>query len=57
MRKKNYVTVILITGFLLGMFAWNTFGEKVDYSESERRALAKFPKVTVESVLSGKFAE
>jgi len=57
MRRKNCLTVILITGFLLGLFVWNTFGEKVDYSESERRALAKFPKVTAESVLSGKFAE
>ena len=56
MKKKNYVTVLLIAGFFLGMSVWNAFGEKADYSESERRVLAKFPEVTVESVLSGKFS-
>ena len=56
MKRKNYLTVCLIAGFFLGLSVWNAFGEKADYSESERRVLAKFPKVTAESVLSGKFA-
>jgi len=57
MKKKNYLTVFLIAGFFLGISVWNAFGEKADYSESERRVLAKFPEVTAESVLSGKFSE
>ena len=56
MKRKNYLTVYLIAVFLLGISVWNAFGEKSDYSESERRVLAKFPKVTAESVLSGKFS-
>ncbi len=57
MRRKNYLTVCLVAAFLLGMSVWNVFGEKASYSESERRVLAKFPEMTTESVLSGKFAE
>lgn len=56
MRRKNYLTVCLISVFLLGVSVWNVFGEKADYSESERRVLAKFPEVTAESILSGKFS-
>lgn len=56
MKRKNYLTVCLIAGFFLGMAVWNAFGEKTDYSESERRVLVKFPEVTAESVLSGKFS-
>lgn len=56
MKRKNYVTVCLIAAFFLGMSVWNAFGEKADYSESERRVLAKFPEVTAESVLSGNFS-
>ena len=56
MKRKNYVTVCLIAAFFLGISVWNAFGEKADYSKSERRVLAKFPEVTAESVLSGKFS-
>ena len=56
MKRKDYVTVCLIAAFFLGISVWNAFGEKADYSESERRVLAKFPGVTAESVLSGKFS-
>lgn len=56
MKRKNYVTVCLIAAFFLGISVWNAFGEKADYSESERRVLAKFPELTAGSVLSGKFS-
>ena len=56
MKRKDYVTVSLIAAFLLGISVWNVFGEKADYSESERRVLAKFPELTAGSVLSGKFS-
>ena len=55
--KKNFVTVALVITFVLGLFLWNIFGKTPDYSDAERRALAKFPSVTWENVLSGRFAK
>lgn len=57
MKKKNFVTVALAAVFVLGFFLWNLFGKTPDYSDAERRTLAKFPSVTLENVLSGKFAK
>ena len=57
MKIKNYLTVFVIAFFLLGVSVWNAFEEKPDYSESERRVLAKFPEITTEHVVSGKFAK
>ena len=57
MNKKNFVTVASVTVFVLGFFLWNIFGKTPDYSNAERRTLAKFPSVTLENVLSGKFAK
>lgn len=57
MKRKNFVTVASVTVFVLGFFLWNTFGKTSDYSDAERRTLAKFPSVTLENVLSGKFAK
>ncbi|MBQ5865761.1 MAG: hypothetical protein IIW56_03660 [Oscillospiraceae bacterium] len=39
---------ILLTAFLL-------FGEKADYTYSERRPLAQMPEITAKSIFSGKF--
>lgn len=57
MKKKNLVTLVLIAVFFFGLTFWNLLGEKTDYSESERRVLAQFPKVTTERIMSGQFAE
>lgn len=57
MKRKNYLTVCFMACFLMGMSVWNLAGEKREYSETERRVLAKFPKITIESVLSGKFSK
>ncbi len=56
MKKMNCLTVFLIAGFFIGISLWNIMGEKAEYSESERRVLAKFPEMTTERVLSGKFS-
>lgn len=56
MKTKNMITVLLCALFVLALAAWCFFGPKQDYSESERRALAKFPEITWESISSGKFA-
>jgi hypothetical protein len=54
--KKNLITVLLIGITFLGLTLWNLLGEKATYSESERRVLAKFPEVSAETIMSGKFA-
>lgn len=57
MKLKNMITTFLTAIFIFGMSLWCIFGQKPDYSESERRVLADFPEITLESVLSGEFAK
>ena len=55
MRNKS---IVFITAtFFLSLSLWNAFGTKQDFSESERRKLENFPEVSMENILSGKFAE
>lgn len=54
---KNKVIVIVSASLLLVLSLWNLLGGKNDYSESERRVLARFPEVSVESILTGDFAD
>ena len=42
---------------LLSLSVWCIFGEKAEFSDSERRALAKFPELSVDTVISGEFAK
>ena len=55
MKNKNIITVLLMGAFFLGFSIWSFLGNTPDYSESERRVLAKFPEVSAENLLSGKF--
>jgi len=55
--KKNLIMVMLMSLFFWGMFLWTTFTDTPDYSDSERRVLASFPEMSVETVLSGEFAD
>ncbi|MBQ9979467.1 MAG: hypothetical protein IJP23_00175 [Oscillospiraceae bacterium] len=53
-RKNVVVTVLLAAIFLvLSLAAW--FKPVTEYSDSERRVLAKFPELTLQTVLSGEF--
>ena len=54
---RNKYIVLLIGVFFLSLSLWNAFGEKKNFSESERRKLEKFPEVSMENILSGDFAE
>lgn len=55
MKKSNLILVCIMAVCFFGMSFW-TWGKGADsYSESERRVLAAFPKLTKEKVLSGKF--
>lgn len=56
MKIKNIISVLLCGTFVTAFAAWCFFGPKADYSESERRALAKFPEVTWQNISTGKFA-
>lgn len=55
MKKSNFILVCIMAAFFFGMsfFCWGK--EVSDYSDSERRVLARFPELTEETVLSGKF--
>lgn len=57
MKKQNYITVGVLSLFILGMFLWTSLTETPDYSDSERRVLASFPKCSVERILDGSFAK
>lgn len=57
MKIKNIITVLLCGAFLFGLAGWCIFGPKDTYSKSERRELAKFPQVSMESVSNGSFAK
>lgn len=56
MKAKNIICVLLCGTFVLALAAWCFFGPKANYSESERRALAKFPETTWQNISTGKFA-
>lgn len=53
---KNYINVILSALFILIFSFWCFFVKTPEFSESERRQLAKFPEVNLENISSGQFA-
>ena len=56
MKIKPIVTTCLMAVLLATLSLWCIFGEKSDFSESERRLLASPPEVNWDSVSSGEFA-
>lgn len=56
MKIKNIMTVLLCGAFVFSLAGWCFFGPKDTYSESERRALAKFPETDWDTISSGEFA-
>ena len=55
-QNRRSLAVLLLTGvMMLGLTAVAWFAPAKDYSESERRVLADFPLLNMETVLSGKF--
>ena len=56
MKIKNLITVILFGALILSFSVGAVFGEKKKYTESERRALASFPEVNINTIFSGEFS-
>ncbi len=57
MKLKRYMTVVPCAIFILFFSFWCFFVPTPDYSEIERRTLAKFPEITWENISSGAFAK
>lgn len=54
-KCKNILTVSVLTAFVLGFLIWGLAKPDEAQSASERRPLAAFPKLSWETVQSGKF--
>lgn len=54
---KNKITCILLFGIIFGFSLLCFFLPKDDFSESERRVLARFPEVSSEKIFSGEFSQ
>ncbi len=56
-KYKNVIMVALFSVVILSLSLFSVFSKKDRYSESERRALEKFPEISKETVFSGEFSE
>lgn len=56
-KMKNRVIVIVTIVVVYGFLLWGIVREDGDLSVAERRKLAQFPKLSVETVLSGEFMQ
>lgn len=56
-KYKNIVIVCLMTTLIFGLAIWSWVKDADDFSDSERRVLAKFPEVSVEMLINGDFMD
>ena len=54
-KMKKYLSLILVLALWLSLTAFAWFKPANAFSDSERRHLAQFPELSVETLLSGKF--
>lgn len=54
-KTKYMVMTVVITAFIFSFSVWCIARESDEYSDSERRALALFPEITWENILSADF--
>ena len=54
--KLRFIPMLVFLAFIFGLGGWFVFNPKLEYSSSEKRYLQKFPEVTAENVLDGKFS-
>ncbi len=55
--KMRFLPSVLFIGFVFVMSVWFIFGEKAEYSSSEKRYLQKFPETTFSKIADGTFSE
>ena len=56
-KKKEILTILLPSIVIFGLSAMGICMPDKDYSDSERRGLAVFPKLSIDSVYSGRFMD
>ena len=56
-KRRNYVLIISMAVILIALSLICWFKREDDFSESERRVLEKFPGISLETVMNGKFME
>lgn len=56
-KIKNVIVSLMFLAIIFSVFLINIFKEQQDISLSERRNLAKFPKLTLSSIIGGKFSD
>ena len=56
-KIKNAVVTVSFLFVIIVIFISNILKDEIDISQAERRKLAKFPKVTISSILNGKFVD
>lgn len=54
---RDFILVVVMAGLLLGLSFVCVVKPEDGFSESERRVLAKFPQISMETVLDGEFME
>ncbi len=54
-KLKNIILIVLCAVFIFGFLVWGLAKPDGDISKSERRPLTQFPKLSVDTVMSGKF--
>ena len=54
-KIKNYIIIAVSVIFVFGFFLGSIFIPDLEISKTERRKLAKFPEISVQSITSGKF--
>lgn len=54
-KLKNYIVVFMAALLIFGFAVWGVLLPDAEISESERRPLAKFPELSIETIMSGKF--
>ncbi len=55
MKKSNLILVCIMAFFFFGLTIMTWIKPAEQFSDSERRVLAKFPKLNIETITSGKF--
>ena len=56
-KIKNFLPALLFLVFILIIGLYFCYSPQKDYSENEKRYLEKFPKFTVDTLISGEFGE